>query len=254
MPQPGSKMGNMPARRLGLVMLLLSASVLAGCTAKDQPPIFSIDQVRYWFEGDLLVINATLTNISDFTPGHPNTPSPDLIFDLDEYATVSDWEKEKPAKQTTLVAFDSDRVFIATHIEEPWRKRYYTSSAFDANPEGEVNPGIIGPVWIHPGDSISVEFVFRPDNEYWGTSGLYTIEVEMFIPNLEGESANTNFYSGCFNHDTAEFYAKHPTGPDCYVYDSTGRDVLSGLSIFGQENAGTPLMVHDPPANVPGAH
>src|SRR5688572_7629461 len=80
MAPPTSKLNGMiRTRRLSLTLMFLLGGALAGCSSPDPTPVFSIDKVRYWFEDDLLVINATLTNRADFTPGQPNTPSPDLI-------------------------------------------------------------------------------------------------------------------------------------------------------------------------------
>ena len=235
-----------------LSLLLVLGCAFAGCGSPRPPPIFSVDQVRYWFEDDLLIINVSLTNRANFTPGQPNTPNPDLSVTVTDYSAVDDWKTAKPWKQTKLESFQSRGIFLETNGNAPWQKRYYSD---EARPKGTLDYGSPGSIAIDPGKSVSVEFGFRPQHEFHEISGYYLLEVDMTVLNLQGESAGTQFWSGCINHDTGEFYAKSPVeGPACPTYDETGRDTESGLSLFGEEHAGVPRMIHDPPPGVAGAH
>lgn len=234
---------------------VLAGTLLAGCQSEPRepgpPPIFRVDEVWYWFEGDILVVNVTITNQANFTPGI-DTLYPEMAV------YVSDWlAKEKPSKEPgedLYVEPGKGRQGTGLTLDAfsygPWHRRWYGQEARDRLGLPHQSP-VYGPTKIHPGESLRPEFGFVPDHDLSGQEGYYAIDfhLDAFYPRgwEEYNYGGIRLQFGCFNRDVDEFYGVKSGGPDCQHYDMTGRPTGPGVAIFGEEHAALPTMKRGPP-------
>jgi hypothetical protein len=239
-------------RNVSCVVLIMVFTMMAGCaTEPERPPILVAESLRYWFEGDLVIFNFTLRNQSDFTPGPPVSPNIMLDFRLDQLKA-----KPEPGRRSgndlVLDGFPNVVMTLSPSPGEPLRDRYYAEVA--AKQYGEPpSDRTYGPVTIPPDATLQLELAFLPPH-FSGSQGYYTLNL---LPQASYPDGNPDFHSlqtGCFNHDTPEFYGIRDNGPDCDFFNSAGRWTNIGVPADGVENTGKPIMIHDPPADVPDAH
>jgi len=205
----------MSTSRLVLVVAALIGASLAtsGCerVPPHLPPTFRLDALRYWWEGEDLIVNATFTYVANFTAGE-DTLYPQISMQLWE-------EKAKPGRvgqQTEITRFGNIiDVSFSPLRGAPWQQRFNRSVQ-------------VGPVSIHAGEPKSIEFQFASQDHFVSTTdGYYHIEVDMpafYPPYMEhGEGIDNLFYTtGCFNHGVREFYGVKDPGADCRIWDCTG--------------------------------
>ena len=238
------------ATRAAWAAALLAGATLAGCAAPARlPPVMVVEELRHWFEGDLLVVNVTFANHGRVTPGAPIGTDPLLEVNLAEWRTRD--PSAQPGRQHEHVGFASASLTLSTAAQEPPRHRYYHHAAQAWNddprhPGEKVSPGAVGPVQYPPGSRGSAEFVFLPKHRFQATEGYYVIDARFLLaidqpgPEHGPRSRGSERYTGCFNHDTPPFYALHPTGgPSCPHYDATGEDTHTALAQegFGRRRA-----------------
>ena len=215
----------MAAGRLGalLAVAALMAVALSGCqNIRHLPPIFVVDQIRYWWEGDDLIVNVTFHNAANFTPG---------LTTFEPAITIGPY-LETPGEPggTNGVEFKGggfSKVFFSPRgppSAEPWQKRW-------------IHDATTGPIELSPGKTVQVEVLLPLAHQYYGQGGLYVLSVEMEsfyphsqVPKGQGYDESDSFtvgdstvyYTGCFNHDVPEFYGHKPGGVDCLIWDCTG--------------------------------
>lgn len=219
-------------------LVALAVAPLAGCSTEQKPPLLVIEDVRHWFEGNLLVVNITYANRGNITPGVPRGIDPLLEVRLME------WKKKDgewgPGEELEQVGSATASLTFAAQAEMPWRKRYYDYSAIAYNndsafPGEKVSPGFVGPIEIPPGSRGQAEFAFLPTQHFRGNEGYYTIASRWFVHiNVEGpEKGNrgwgSDYFTGCFNRAVPEFFGVHPQGPACYYYDRQGTTTYTGI-------------------------
>jgi hypothetical protein len=235
-----------------LAALLISVA-LAGCASEpERPPILVIDEVRYWFEDDLLVFNITLHNQANFTPGPPLTPRTTISLKLS-----MDQAKPRPGTRPgqDLVPggnWSTLTLAFAPSQEEPLMNRYYEDEAARRFSKS-TGDGDYGPFSFTPGKVVQFEFAFLPSH-FANKEGYYTLTIRPMASYLDASPDMHFLQTGCFNHDTPEFYGVRADGPDCDFYDSSGEWTENGMPKYGVENTGDPVMIHDPPSGIPDAH
>lgn len=196
-----------------LATAVLTSVALAGCNDEpDRPPIFRIDQIRYWWEDDYLIVNVTFTNQANFTPIGPIPP----------VLHVSVYSREATAgrigEQTSYVYVPNARTSIildfSTTASGPWLRRWTQ----DAD---------VGPILIAPGQTLNVEVALQPGIHFMTEdNGYHHIQVRMaswYSPGDKSKSRpDADYYTGCFNDLVQEFYGIKNPGPDCGIWDCTG--------------------------------
>lgn len=224
----------MPGAARGPLAIIL-VSLLAGCaTFPDHPPAFAVEDVRFWFEGEFLVVNVTLANRSNATLGGPNALDPEVWVTLEEWRARVGGGRE-PGDDLDYVMFETTALLFSGGGDDPPKPRYLSRAARARHaeledPDPPFNHEIVGPVIIRPNDTIEAEFEFYPTLWYEGRAGYYTILVKTFgAP--EGWARRDRYQSGCFNRDTPEFYGVREGGPDCLYWDLTGEKTDYGVAV-----------------------
>jgi hypothetical protein len=200
-----------------VLLALLLAVPLAGCFERrppDLPPVFSVDQMRYWFEGDNLVVNVTFTNRANFTPGLLGTFSPyiNVLVTPEKVNGPNEqvWHQTSPmAKEARSI-----EIVLDPQLPGPWRERWNRSTA-------------VGPILIPPGRTLQVE-VEMPMVHLEGDEGYYYISVDLlsdyprsyYKPHQSAK--DETYFTGCFNHDLPEFYGIMEDKAACRIWDCSG--------------------------------
>jgi hypothetical protein len=229
----------MTTRKLvALGVCLAAAASLAGCVNYHPPPhlpaVFHIDAIRYWWEGDSLIVNVTFTNVHPtLTPGPKNgTLDPQINVFVREDRILS--RGARPGEETQEVygagANASLSVDLSTWEDGPWLGRWTRWAS-------------VGPMLIPPGTTLSMEFGLRPFHRYEAKDdGYYAIEVRMplwyshlyqkdpYSPYQLGED-DAEYYTGCFNRVVPEFYGVKTPGADCGIWDCTGQRTDDGYPL-----------------------
>jgi hypothetical protein len=228
----------------------------AGCSGTpDEPPILEIGEVRYWFEGDLIILNVTITNVSNFTVPPQYSLVPYGGAGISEYPAKptpgtrpgTDLEGgERVRKSGAGVDFD-------VGSGEPKKPRYYNEAARKrfGLPEYAAEKVDFA---FEPGASIQLEMGILPFYQFHGSDGYYSMNGGATAWDPEGGGHDSDTRSGCFNHDVPEFFGVKNDGPDCNFFNHKGDPTDVGFYRDGPENADPPRMLHDPPESVPGAH
>ena len=219
------------SQRLATCLALAAATtMLGGCLHSNIPPplpaLFRIDEIRYWWEGDHLIVNVTFTNQHPtHTPGE-GALDPRIIVSLSQEKVQ---QKGDIGRETRTVYGGADNLSVnlnfGTEYGNPWQKRWYRST-------------ITGPMHIPPGTTMSVEVALEPDFVYrTQDDGYYFLRVDMtyWYPNsfkqkFQGEESAI-YYTGCFNQVVHEFYGVKKGGADCLIWDCTGERTEYGFEL-----------------------
>lgn len=225
--------------------VVIIAVVTAGCleTADDSnPPIFDV-KMDYWRAGEFVVVNVTLTNVANFTPGN-GTLDPHVTVSLDQWNASASGGGLTRAPGSDVV--EDVSLTFSSGFNEPWRDRYYSWDAADrlGISRQEANPGDVGPMLIQPEESVNVTFVLLPDYNYSDREGYYTIQVRPLADYPDGEIVRPVraegsprivkpeiYHSGCFNHNVSPFYGVRAEGPNCQYWSCTGRRTSTELAV-----------------------
>ena len=228
-----------PGAAIWVTITLLAG--LSGCLNQrpDLPPVFSVDEIRYWWEGDFMVVNVTITNRQNFTPGI-DTMTPWIRVWLQEYNRTDEKANGYPGviyrNIFPDVGIKEFTLYVEPSSHDPWQTRWYDESARKALGI-PIARTAFGPATISPNASLAPEIVYKPSFLYRGLAGHYSIQVSV-LANYPASIANgsvggsSKYHSGCFNLDTPEFYGfDKSTGKTCNYWDCTGRDV-SEYSVY----------------------
>jgi hypothetical protein len=200
---------------------------LAGCIGPEfhhAPPIIAITAVHHWFEGDLLIVNVTVTNQSNFTPVEP-----DLSATLTEYGAWPDKSKyfgeDLDGKK---FVFTTTALHFTMAAEYPWRNRYYEDKAA-AHAQAPHSSREWGPVRFPPGTNYTIQFAFWPNPQYSGNQGYYELWLSTdadYPPSspFHTQSGGDDYWTGCFNQNVIEFYGISDNLPDCNIYGPHDHD------------------------------
>jgi hypothetical protein len=208
-------------RRSILLLSIVPSLVLSGCIGGKphrDPPIFSIDTVRTYFEEEWIVVNVTVTNRANGTPYDPW-----IEFGLSEYIPKTKFDHHGDDLQT--VAIHNLRLDIFTYNvskPQPWQPRWYVNNSRLPSyraVEFYEDHVTTGPRSIQPNESVTFEIAFKPIYHYADTQGLYRAGLV-----AKAFPSETSFSGGCFNYNTPEFYGVRDPRPDCPIWDSSGRD------------------------------
>lgn len=192
-------------------MVLFLVIPLAGCIAPEKPlppPIFSVDEIRYWWEGDILVVNVTIRNQVEINAGVGLSP------ELRVFA------REFPGGSVDLMLTGTSRC--------AWEQRYYSEPAqrflgITSPPclghAGNSSSFSFGPILIRPNQTVTAEFgLLDPENS--SESTYRNVWVMAVAKAADREDAK--YLSGCFNRTTPEFYGVQPDGVECKYWDCSG--------------------------------
>ena len=84
-----------------IIAAILLGAAFSGCVGTLQtPPALRVDQIRYWWEGELLIVNLTLTNQQNFTIGW-DTPPPWITVEVYEFSWVPNLNGHGPGTTWT---------------------------------------------------------------------------------------------------------------------------------------------------------
>jgi hypothetical protein len=183
-----------------------------------------IGPVHHWFEGDLLIVNVTVTNQSNFTPIEP-----DMQAILIQYAAKP--EKSKYFGEDldgTSFRFRPATLHFTMAADYPWRSRYYEDDAA-VHANAPHSSAEWGPVVFPPGTNYTIQFAFWPDPQYYGRQGYYELELstDAYYPvgsPFHNQSGGDMYWTGCFNQNVIEFYGISDNLPDCNIYGPHDND------------------------------
>lgn len=213
-----------------LAAALVASMALAGCNiGEDVPPdlpaLFRIDLIRYWWEGDDLIVNVTFTN------QHPTRTPGEGALDPHIYVGVYQEEVrdgggsvgQETRSVTDAGGKKSMTLDFGTEYGNPWQKRWYRGTT-------------TGPMKIPPGTTLSVEFGLTPEFYYDSEKdGYYYLLIDMtywypqsFYTHQFQDEEKARYYTGCFNRNVPEFYGVKKGAPDCRIWDCTGERTTEG--------------------------
>lgn len=238
-----------------LAALVLLLPALSGCLhtvhVPRLPPTYSIDELRYWFEGDLLVVNVTFTNIANFTAGE-STLDPEMVV----YANEARGGELNYIGDPVFYDGANHHFTLIFHLQlqGDWERRWYDKETSTQLGLKRTFSGV-GPVRIDPGQSLTVEFGFLMKHNLTDGQGYYTIMVEMpsFYPtrlSRDNNAEDAHYNTGCFNHDTPEFYGiKGDRG--CPAWNCQGESTHTEYTRYKVN--GKPKPEYIPECNLTGA-
>lgn len=213
------------AARLAVVGLLLLVP-LAGCLGsepQEPPPAVALEDIDYWFEGDALIVNVTMTNRLNYTPGL-ETLQWNVDVGIREWSTAPGGGTD-PGTDLNYSEADSISLSFWPSDTGDWRERWHS---------GDYSS--VGPVFLFPGTTISPEFEFDLENNFTEDEGYYTIRITAWVWNVprshEGSASTPEYFTGCFNPDVGEFYGIREDGPDCQYWDCSGTFTESEVGLW----------------------
>ncbi|MEA3166893.1 MAG: hypothetical protein QOJ26_1767, partial [Thermoplasmata archaeon] len=215
-------------------ILCIAALALAGCSSRPElPPIFEIQALSHWREGEFEVVRLTFKNAAGFVPGEN---SMDPLFEVD-LIPMRPQSVHLDGSQIDKIAArygNEQKIdFPMSPTSGPaWQPRYTQFKAADGRYHG---PSVYPHVRLEPGQSLTGEFALHVDQEYAGAQGLYSIYVQLratYPPDVADGRVNdpTEYFSGCFNNDTPEFYGLGDDSLACGHWDCTGDFTTAGYS------------------------
>src|ERR1051326_4348743 len=224
-----------------LIILGIGFPLLAGC-GESEPPALHVDKIRYWFEGDnLLVLNITITNQAAYVPE----------FAVVQITVTSDRARQIPGPRhgddLEMASFVSDQYDLSgekqyyRNDEHPTPNRFYDPAQIREN--NLEYAGHAPRIYMQPGQTLTYELGLFIKEYYENFTGYYQLRAI-----TDGGSGDMGrLESGCFNHNVPEFYGAPGGRPDCYYYVETGLDTDTGMNLFHGKYTGTPQLTYDPP-------